>query len=221
MTLIYLVRHGETDWNRQRRIQGSTDIPLNDLGRSQAARTGSLLSARRYNLVASSPLSRALETGRIIAQAVSIAPAEIEIVDALAERAYGEAEGLDHSELAVLFPGDTPVPGREKRSDVAARVIAALIALAERHPGGTLIVTTHGGVVRAVLNAVAPAAGIHRGVAISNGSIHSFRHVDGELRLVNFNDLLENPIENPIQTAASDDQGSDLSEQNAVEQREG
>jgi uncharacterized phosphatase len=86
MTLIYLVRHGETEWNRQRRIQGSTDIPLNDIGREQAARTGRLLSRRDWAGIASSPLSRAFETGSIIARAVGVDPGRGEGLDALVER---------------------------------------------------------------------------------------------------------------------------------------
>jgi uncharacterized phosphatase len=217
MTLIYLVRHGETEWNRQRRIQGSTDIPLNDIGREQAARTGRLLSRRDWAGIASSPLSRAFETGSIIARAVGVDPGRIEVLDALVERRYGEAEGLDDRQLARLFPGNTPVPGRERREDVAARVIPALIDLAERHAAtgdrpSNLIVTTHGGVIRTVVNHVAPELRHHRGIPITNGSVHSFRHVDGALELVLFDD----PIDLESVTADS----GDIEEQNAVEQRE-
>jgi uncharacterized phosphatase len=220
MTLIYLVRHGETDWNRARRIQGSTDIPLNDTGRGQAARSGSLLARQSWDGIASSPLSRAFETGTIIAQAVGIDPTEIETLDDLVERRYGEAEGLDDRELLRLFPGDTAVPGRESREDVAARVIPALVALAERHehdrsagsPDARLIVTTHGGVIRTVLNHVSPLTKYHRGIPITNGSVHSFRHVDGALELVLFND--------PIDVESVTDDCDYFDDQNAVEQRE-
>ena len=221
MTLIYLVRHGETDWNRARRIQGSTDIPLNDTGRSQAARSGRLLARALWDGIASSPLSRAFETGAIIAEAIGIDASEIEVLDELVERRYGEAEGLDDRELRQLFPGDTAVPGRERREDVAARVIPALVALAERHehdrdadsPHARLIVTTHGGVIRTLLNHVSPQTKFHRGIPITNGSVHSFRHVDGAIELVLFND----PID--IESVAED--CDDFTEQNAVEQREG
>ena len=220
MTLIYLVRHGETDWNRARRIQGSTDIPLNDTGRDQAARSGRLLARQPWDGIASSPLSRAFETGEIIATAVGINRTEIEVLDDLVERRYGEAEGLDDRELLRLFPGATPVPGRERRQDVAARVIPALVALAERYeldrspgsPDARLIVTTHGGVIRSVLNHVSPQTEYHRGILITNGSVHSFRHVDGAIELVLFND----PIDVESVTAGCDD----FDEQNAVEQRE-
>ncbi|MFM9918039.1 histidine phosphatase family protein [Lacisediminihabitans sp. H27-G8] len=220
MTLIYLVRHGETDWNRARRIQGSTDIPLNDTGRAQAARSGRLLARRSWDGIASSPLSRAFETGAIIANEVGIAADEIEVLDDLVERRYGDAEGLDDRELAQLFPGDSPVPGRERREDVAARVIPALVALAERYerdrsdgsPDARLIVTTHGGVIRTVLNHVSPQVKYHRGIPITNGSVHSFRHVDGAIELVLFND--------PIDIESVADDCVDFDEQNAVEYRE-
>mgnify|MGYP000626705443 CR=1 FL=1 len=90
--LLYLVRHGETDWNLERRIQGSTDIPLNNTGREQARVTGRLLSSRHWDAIYSSPLSRARETAEIIASEVGL-PGPTP-VDALVERAYGEAEGL-------------------------------------------------------------------------------------------------------------------------------
>ena len=154
MTLLYLVRHGETDWNLQRRIQGSTDIPLNDTGRAQAARTGSLLARRDWDGIISSPLSRAYETASIIARETGLA--EPERLDDIVERAYGNAEGLTGGELSRLYPQGSAVPGRESREQVAARVIPALVGLAESHPGLRFIVTTHGGVIRTVLNTVAP-----------------------------------------------------------------
>jgi uncharacterized phosphatase len=220
MTLIYLVRHGETDWNRARRIQGSTDIPLNSTGRNQALRTGRLLARKSWDGIASSPLSRAFETGTIIAEAVGFDPTGIDVLEALVERRYGAAEGLNDLELLHHFPGNTAVPGREPREDVAARVIPALVSLAERHersrqtdaPDAHLIVTTHGGVIRTVLNRVSQQKHYHRGIPITNGSVHSFRHVDGALELVMFDD--------PIDVESVVDDCGDLDDQNAVEQRE-
>ncbi|MEO7122767.1 MAG: histidine phosphatase family protein [Lacisediminihabitans sp.] len=210
MTLLYLVRHGETDWNRQRRIQGSTDIPLNDTGRAQAMRAGNLLARRRWDGILSSPLSRAYETARIIAREVGLN--EPHRLDDMAERQYGDAEGLTDRQLSRRFPQGSSVPGRETREAVAARVLPALVRLAESNPGKSFIVTTHGGVIRTVLNTVAPDADIHRGVPISNGSIHSFRLNDGALQLVAFDD--------PIDEASVEPGAADLLQQNAVERRE-
>ncbi|MEO7005847.1 MAG: histidine phosphatase family protein [Terrimesophilobacter sp.] len=210
MTLLYLVRHGETDWNRQRRIQGSTDIPLNQTGRLQARRTGTLLGRRSWDGIITSPLSRAAETAAIIADVLGL-PAP-RVVDAIAERAYGEAEGLDDVELARRFPGNVPVAGRESRQEVSARVVPALLQLAQGRPGQHLILTTHGGVIRTVLEAVAPGSDVHRGARITNGSIHSFRYFNGVLKLVVFDD--------PIEVASVQPDDEDLSLQNALEGRE-
>ena len=202
--LLYLVRHGETDWNRQRRIQGTTDIPLNATGRDQAARTGALLATRDWDAVVASPLSRAVETASIIAAEVGLPAPTTD--DRLVERNYGEAEGLDFEELQRLFPDDTPVPGREKRSAVAARAIEALMDIARRHPDEAVIVVSHGGLIRSVLRVVDPD-GEHG--MITNGSVHSFRYDDGALSLIAFDD----PIE------AQSIEGEDLREQNPVEAR--
>lgn len=210
MTFLYLVRHGETDWNLARKIQGSTDIPLNDTGRAQAARTGQLLGRREWHAVVTSPLSRAAETAAIIARELGL-PAPI-VLDALSERNYGDAEGLTGDELSVRFPADAPVTGRESRSDVAARAIPALLSLAEKHPGESLIVVSHGGVIRTVLNEVGPVDSPHHVSMITNGSVHSFQYVDAGLVLLAFDD--------PIEVESVGVGAEDFPEQNAIEDRE-
>ena len=130
-------------------------------------------------------------------------------MEALVERHYGEAEGLEDSELNRLFPGDTPVPGRESRGAVVGRVLPALVELAEQHPEQSIIVVSHGGVIRSVLGAVDPDT---RHPSITNGSIHSFRYVDGEFRLLAFDD--------PIEDESIEVGAEDLEQQNALEKRD-
>lgn len=208
MTELYLVRHGETDWNRQRRIQGLTDIPLNATGRQQARDAGMLLARRRWDAVYSSPLGRARETAEIIAAELGLgAPT---LLDRLVERNYGAAEGLDWTQVEREFPRGAPVPGRESREQVGARVVPALVELAESRPGESLVIVSHGGAIRAVLSAVEPSAS--HGM-ITNGSVHSFRLVDGSLRLIAFDD--------PIEVESIGPECGDLIEQNAVEAMEG
>jgi broad specificity phosphatase PhoE len=207
MTDLYLVRHGETDWNRQRRIQGLTDIPLNDTGRAQARLTGMLLTRRPITRVYASPLGRARETAEIIARELGLA--EPELHDAFVERNYGAAEGLGFHEIDVRYPEGVAVPGRESREHVAARVVPALLAVAVAHPGEAIVVVSHGGAIRAALATAEPDGGFG---PITNGSVHSF-HVDGsDLRLVAFDD--------PIERAAVDARHGDLPTQNALEARE-
>jgi len=195
MTLVYLVRHGETDWNRARRIQGATDIPLNDLGRAQAAEAGDLLARRDVARVVASPLSRAAETGAVIARRLGLD--EPELVPDLAERRYGEAEGLTGTEVETRFPAGTPVPGREGRRELLGRVLPALVRAGRSVDGGLVVVATHGAVIRAVVTHVAEADALQVGVPIRNGSIHSFELRGDSLVLCEFDDPIEVESEQP------------------------
>lgn len=207
MTDLYLVRHGETDWNRQRRIQGLTDIPLNDIGREQARRTGMLLTRRPIARVYASPLVRARETAALIAAELGLPHPELRAE--FVERNYGAAEGMGFHDIEVRYPLGTEVPGRESRDEVAARVIPALQAVAAMHPGESIVVVSHGGAIRAALMAAQPGGGFS---TITNGSVHTF-HIDrDDLRLVAFDD--------PIELASADVRHGDLDTQNAVEARD-
>jgi uncharacterized phosphatase len=211
VTLLYIVRHGETDWNLTRRIQGSTDIPLNATGREQAAATGRLLARRQWDAIISSPLARAKETAEIIAGHVGIPVSTA--IEAIVERNYGAAEGLTGEEIEARYPSGADVPGRETREHVLARVLPALMQIADEHAGGSLIVVSHGGVIRSVLNSLAAKDGsTAHNESIRNGSIHSFRHTDGTFELIAFDD--------PIDAESLECATEELEQQNAIEFRE-
>ncbi|MEN0086792.1 MAG: histidine phosphatase family protein [Leifsonia sp.] len=185
MTFISLVRHGQTDWNLAKRIQGSSDIPLNETGRAQAEATGRALAAGRFDAIYASPLSRALDTARIIAEHVGLG--EPDTISAVAERHYGEAEGLTGEQILARWPEGAPVPGRESREQVVARALPALRELGEQHPGENVIVVSHGGVISSLVRHVTDHALPGPGELIPNGSVHRFRYLDGELTLDRFN----------------------------------
>ncbi|WP_440711293.1 histidine phosphatase family protein [Herbiconiux sp. YIM B11900] len=187
MTTFTFVRHGQTDWNFQKRIQGSTDVPLNETGREQARETGRVLAERQWDGVVASPLGRARETAEIIAAELGLDG--VELVPELVERSYGEVEGLNAEQIAERFPGHpmNVVPGRERRSEVVARVLPALEALAEEHPGESLIVVSHGGVIGSLIRYVTDRALPQQGQMIPNGSAHDFVVDDGHLSISEFN----------------------------------
>lgn len=171
---LYLVRHGETDWNRERRLQGRTDVPLNARGRAQAAAAAHALHGRSVGAVTTSPLARAAETGRIVAAVLGVALAGTD--DRLVERSYGAKEGLRPDEVALRFPAGRSVPGLEDVDAVRRRVLPALDAVVAAASGRTaVVVTTHGAVVRAVVTAVAPGVADTLDTPIRNGSVHHFR----------------------------------------------
>jgi broad specificity phosphatase PhoE len=150
VTTILLVRHGETDWNAGRRLQGHTDRPLNDIGREQAGALARELADEHLDAVYSSDLSRAHETARAVADAHGL---EVHALPELRERHFGTWEGLTDEEIERRFPeaGERVLGDGETREDMARRVFDALQRIADEHPGGRVLVVSHGGPLRAVL----------------------------------------------------------------------
>jgi probable phosphoglycerate mutase len=173
--LLYLTRHGETDWNAAGRWQGHTDVPINANGRAQALAVADTLRRAGIGAVASSDLSRAHETARIVAESLGVA---VSYLDAdLRERAFGVFEGLTREECERLYPQawkawreERRVPdGAEAEHLLAGRATAAIARAAERiaRDGSPVLVVTHGGPLRA---AVGLATGKIPG-PIANGAI--------------------------------------------------
>jgi len=150
LTTFALVRHGQTDWNAERRLQGSTDIPLNDVGRGQARDAVAILAPYEWDAIVSSPLSRAAETADLIAEGLGLTVARR--VPELTERSFGPAEGMQAGpELEALrVPGG--FKGAESEDEAADRGLAALEALAGEFRGQRLLVVTHGTLLRVSLS---------------------------------------------------------------------
>ena len=150
LTTFALVRHGQTDWNAERRLQGSTDIPLNDVGRGQTREAVAVLAPYEWDAIVSSPLSRAAETADLIAEGLGLTVSRR--VPELTERSFGPAEGMQAGpELdALRVPGG--FKGAESEDEAADRGIAALEALAEEFRGQRLLVVTHGTLLRVTLS---------------------------------------------------------------------
>ncbi len=143
--LFYYLRHGETDWNRGRRQQGQTDIPLNETGRAQAIAAAALLAGRGIATICASPLQRARETADIVNRSLD---ADLTVVDGLIECNWGVGEGQVNDGWYENWREGGALEGAEAHSDFVARSLAA-ISEALGLPGPVLIVG-HGGVYRAV-----------------------------------------------------------------------
>lgn len=166
-TTIVLVRHGETDWNRDNRFQGHADIPLNDAGRAQARGLVLELEGERFQAVYSSPLLRAYETAAILAENLEL---DVEPEQDLMEVDVGSWSGLTRVEVEERFPhgfrrwldyGHGWDDG-ETYDALGARVVAGLGRIAAAHPGTTILAVTHGGPIR---SALAAADGVSFGEA--------------------------------------------------------
>jgi len=158
MRVLYLARHGETEWNALGRLQGANDVPLNERGREQALALGAALSREGIVRVTASDLSRARQTGEVVARRLGVR--ELAIDPELRERSFGPFEGLTRRASSVA------PPGAEETSLVVARMKRALLRCFDR--GGPLLVVSHGAAMRLVLSeltgeTVAP---------IANGAIY-------------------------------------------------
>lgn len=154
VTRLCLVRHGETEWNAARRIQGQIDIGLNATGRRQADAAGRWLKSAAISAVYSSDLQRAWLTALAIGQELGLPP---QARPALRERCYGVFEGLTYDEAKREHPdGYAAFEGRnadydfingESLKTMFVRVTSALLAIADRHAGANVVVVVHGGVL--------------------------------------------------------------------------
>ena len=156
-TELYLIRHGETDWNRQNLYQGTTDVPLNDAGREQAEALAARLCGVAFDAAYTSPLQRAAETARVVLRDTSV---PLMRVRELAELSYGAWQGRaqdaggDDPELERQWreaPWTVKFPGGESLEEVRQRGAAALGAILAAHHGGTVLVSGHGHLNRVLL----------------------------------------------------------------------
>ncbi|WP_151449050.1 histidine phosphatase family protein [Lacisediminimonas profundi] len=197
MTELILIRHGETAWNTEKRLQGHIDIPLNDEGRRQAQAVAAALAGTRADRVIASDLGRALDTAGPIARNLGLA---VDRDRRLRERSFGAFEGLQHDEIRDRFPDawrqwqarepDARYPGGEREaetlSELAGRVRDALASIAGTHQGGRVILITHGGFLDCAYRlATGMAMNAARNFDVRNASINRFGwHADAGLQLL-------------------------------------
>jgi valyl-tRNA synthetase len=149
---IYLVRHGETDFNKNGKVQGSTNIPLNETGRAQAKEAGEKLKGIKVDYVICSDLIRAKETAEIIQ---SITGGTLIIDPEIKEKSYGDLEGQDKTELKLRFPDMYTYEWRptngESYKDAEERMHAAFEKITETYKGKNIVIVSHGAVLRTLI----------------------------------------------------------------------
>lgn len=202
-TDILLIRHGETAWNAERRLQGHLDIPLNDEGERQAALLAGALAGEAIDVVVASDLRRARQTAQAVADRRGL---PLGLDPALRERGYGGFEGLLYSEIEERFPREFAAwqardvdahlpPGRNVGESFRAffdRATGAILALAAAHPGRTIALVAHGGVLECAYRL---ARGLPletpRDFKVYNASINRFRFdpAAGSLALTSWGEI--------------------------------
>ena len=190
---LFLFRHGETDWNHERRLQGQTDIPLNATGRMQAADLAGRLASYGLEAILTSDLSRALETGRIVADALAL-PLHPE--PDLREASLGDAEGMLIEDAKARFGAELvegrvaddrlQLPHGEPGLAVRARALAAVARFVAAHPYRRIGISTHSGVLRQFLKHALPEGPIPRS---RNGAHYVMEYEPANGRLVLMEDV--------------------------------
>lgn len=171
MTTLLLVRHGETDWNAERRWQGHADVPLNERGREQARALAEELADTEIDAIYASDLSRARDTAEAVGTRLGI---PVVTDPALREIDVGPIEGLTAEESK----GIDSWQGEPKEAH-AQRILDALRRIAERHPAERVLVVTHGGSMRRVHEHLGLEGG-----PFENCVVWSCAHEDGALRSI-------------------------------------
>lgn len=195
-TRLVVIRHGETAWNRATRIQGHTDIPLSPLGLAQADRLAAALADEPLAAIYSSDLSRARQTAEALARAQGLS---IHFDAALRERAFGRFEGMSWAEIDQGYPEDAarwrkrepdfPVGGGESLTVFSARCLAAARRAAAAHPGQSIALVAHGGVLDCLYRAATRAElDAPRSWQLGNATVNRLLATPEGFTLVGWND---------------------------------
>ncbi|MYN15250.1 histidine phosphatase family protein [Rugamonas sp. FT107W] len=199
---ILLIRHGETAWNAVRRLQGHTDIPLNDEGTRQAAALAQALAAERVDVLVSSDLQRAMQTAQAVADQYD--GLRVQTDEQLRERCYGVFEGMLYAEIERQYPAeyalwqardiDAVMPSGEREAEsfrqFYRRATGGIADWARRHPGRTIAIVAHGGVLEcAYREAVGMSLDSPRVFQVKNASINRFTWSDGKLALTSWGEV--------------------------------
>jgi len=210
-TVILLVRHGETAWNRENRYQGQQDSELNERGRQQARLLAAHLESLPIAAVYASDLVRAAETARTIAAPHGLA---VQTTAELRERNFGELEGLLAAEARERFAEwfevwresgrVLPPPGGESTPEVSARAVAWLERTVAAYPGGTVVAVAHGGPIRLMVCHVIGAPTERRGgIVLDNAGVTTLAGAPDGLRLLSLNDVGHLHPEAPVPALAA------------------
>ena len=196
-TRIIAVRHGETAWNVDARIQGQLDIGLNDTGRWQARRVGEALASETITAVYSSDLGRAHETAQAVAEVTGL---PVVADEGLRERSFGIFEGKTFDEIHETWPDHAhnwrkripewqPPDGGESLLELRERVTRTMQELAARHPGELIVVVAHGGVLDALYRvATGQEVNSPRTWELPNGAINRLLWTPEGFTLVGWSD---------------------------------
>ncbi|WP_097043686.1 histidine phosphatase family protein [Terribacillus aidingensis] len=183
MNVICLVRHGETDWNKLGKVQGSTDIPLNETGIKQAQATRDYLAGSDFDLIIASPMQRARKTADIINESLQLPLIEMK---GFVERGFGEAEGLTREEREAKYPS-WDFPGMETWDALVERVMQALQQVNAKYGEKKVLLVAHGAVISAILATISDGEYDIENTRLVNACLSNIQFVEDKWKMHDYN----------------------------------
>jgi broad specificity phosphatase PhoE len=179
-----LFRHGQTDWNINFLLQGVTDIPMNETGFAQVKLAAQAIEANDWDVVLTSPLTRAKETAAIIAAHAGFE--QIVENELLIERSFGEAEGLSHEQWRAKYANLDEIPGGESRTQLAARSQQILDLVASEFKGKRVLAVSHGALIRGLLSIASNNELPRDGERLGNASLNIISHFESSWKVESY-----------------------------------
>ena len=183
-TYLGLLRHGQTDWNINFLLQGVTDIPMNQTGIEQVMLAARAVKAEDWDVVLTSPLSRARETAEIIASQHGFS--EIIEQELLIERSFGEAEGLSHEQWRAKYSNLDVIPGGESRTQLAKRSYLLLETISREHAGKRVLAVSHGALIRTLISIASDNKLPRDGERLGNASLNVVKHSENSWQVAHY-----------------------------------
>jgi uncharacterized phosphatase len=183
-TQFGLFRHGQTDWNINFLLQGVTDIPMNETGFAQVKLAAQAIEANDWDVVLTSPLTRAKETAAIIAAHAGFE--QIVENELLIERSFGEAEGLSHEQWRAKYANLDEIPGGESRTQLAARSQQILDLVASEFMGKRVLAVSHGALIRGLLSIASNNELPRDGDRLGNASLNIISHFESSWKVESY-----------------------------------
>lgn len=181
---IYLIRHGQTDWNLEGRFQGREDIALNEYGIRQAKECGEAISREVFQAVITSPLGRARKTAEIIAAKVSVD--QIVIEEAITERDFSKVSGMTPKEREAFYASGEK-DDKEPWEDLSRRMMSSIRKYAEHYKNHNIVMVSHGASINAVLSVLSDGKTGTGKILLKNACINIINYEDGKLSLGEYN----------------------------------
>jgi broad specificity phosphatase PhoE len=183
-TTLGLLRHGQTDWNVAGRLQGTSDIELNEMGVKQAQAAARAINPSEWQVVIASPLLRARATAQCIVDFHQMGSLVID--ERFLERAFGEAEGLSYEAWKTMYDPAIGVPGGENLEQLEARARKLLDQIAMEYAGQSVLAVSHGALIRKLVRIASDKELPRDGERFANTSLTKLVHRDGQWQILHY-----------------------------------